>query len=101
MGCTVCARGFVRGQHGVIPRYATQPVASLADNNNVCLLYTQADLLYFPFMERFALAMPEFTGYDPCDACDEVMSQWLKAMMQQTSCQLASPDAKLFQQAIR
>lgn len=52
-------------------------------------------------MERFALAMPEFTGYDPCDACDEIMSQWLEAMTQQTSCQLASPNAKLFQQAIR
>ena len=52
-------------------------------------------------MERFALAMPEFTGYDPCDACDGIMSAWLEAMMQLTSCQLASPDAKLFQQAIR
>ena len=52
-------------------------------------------------MERFALAIPEFTGYDPCDACDGIMSAWLEAMMQLTSCQLASPDAKLFQQAIR
>lgn len=66
-----------------------------------CFLCMQVDLLYFPFMERFALAMPEFTGYDPCDACDGVMSAWLEAMMQLTSCQLASPDAKLFQQAIR
>ena len=102
MGCTVCAQSFVQNQQPACtwsdPMVCNIPVASLADKRSVCLLYTQADLLYFPFMERFALAMPEFTGYDPRD---EIMSQWLEAMMQQTSCQLASPDAKLFQQAIR
>ncbi|KAL3135361.1 hypothetical protein ABBQ32_007549 [Trebouxia sp. C0010 RCD-2024] len=60
-----------------------------------------ADLLYFPFMERFALSMPEFTGFDPCDACDGIMSDWLEAMGHLTCCQLASADDKLFQQALR
>lgn len=65
------------------------------------ILLLQADLLYFPFMERFALSMPEFTGYNPCDACDGVMSDWLEAMGYLTCCQLASADNKLFQQALR
>ncbi|KAA6423953.1 MAG: hypothetical protein FRX49_05912 [Trebouxia sp. A1-2] len=60
-----------------------------------------ADLIYMPFMERFAVAMPAFTPYDPCDACDGRIGEWLVAMRQLECCQMAAPDQKLFLQALK
>ncbi|KAL0019623.1 hypothetical protein WJX77_004229 [Trebouxia sp. C0004] len=60
-----------------------------------------ADLIYMPFMERFATAMPAFTPYDPCDACDGRIGEWLAAMRQLECCSLAAPDQKLFLQALK
>ena len=54
-----------------------------------------------PFMERFAIAMPEFTPYDPSQACDGKIEQWLTEMRKLECCQKAAPDAKLFLQAIK
>ena len=54
-----------------------------------------------PFMERFAVAMPAFTPYDPCDACDGRIGEWLAAMRQLECCRLAAPDQKLFLQALK
>ena len=45
-----------------------------------CQAVVQVDLLYRPFMERFALAIPVFTQYNPCDACDGIVATWLEAM---------------------
>jgi len=61
----------------------------------------QADLIYMPFMERFAVAMPAFTPYDPCAACDGIMGDWLYEMQQLKCCQIAAPDHDLYLQAIR
>ncbi|KAL0041868.1 hypothetical protein WJX79_007212 [Trebouxia sp. C0005] len=60
-----------------------------------------ADLIYMPFMERFAIAMPAFTPYDPCAACDGLMADWLWEMEQLECCQIAAPDHDLYLQAIR
>ena len=54
-----------------------------------------------PFMERFAIAMPAFSPYDPCTACDGTIRDWLAAMRQLDCCQKASPDADLFLQALK
>jgi hypothetical protein len=61
----------------------------------------QADLIYMPFMERFAIAMPAFTLHDPCDACDGRIGEWLAAMRQLECCQMAAPDQNLFLQALK
>ena len=61
----------------------------------------QADLLYMPFMERFALALPDLTASDLRPACEGIMKPWLEAMGQLACCQQAFPDSKLFQQALR
>lgn len=37
----------------------------------------QADLVIFPFMERFELAMPIFSGYHPNDCCSGRICTWL------------------------
>ena len=54
-----------------------------------------------PFMERFALAMPEFTDYDPRAACDGVVAAWLEALQKLGCCRQASANEKLFLQALR
>ena len=65
---------------------------------DLCL---QADLILQPFLERFALAMPEFAGYDVRQALDGSLAVWLSAMADRPSCQIASPDPKLFLSAMR
>ena len=54
-----------------------------------------------PFMERFAIAMPAFTPYDPCAACDGTMADWLCEMEQLQCSQIAAPDHDMYLQAIR
>jgi len=61
----------------------------------------QADLIYVPFMERFAIAMPAFTPYDPCATCDGTMADWLYEMEQLECCQIAAPNHDLYLQAVR
>jgi len=58
----------------------------------------QADLIYMPFMERFAIAMPAFTSHDPCDGR---IGEWLAAMRQLECCQMAASDQNLFLQALK
>ena len=72
-------------------------------NHYVCCAIVQADLLYLPFVERFALALalPSLTSSDLANACQGVMSPWLEAMRQLECCKQACPDHKLFQQALR
>lgn len=61
----------------------------------------QADLVLQPFMERFALAMPEFAGYDVHSACGGDVGAWLHTMAARPSCKMASPDHALFLAALR
>ena len=65
------------------------------------VVHVQADLMYMPFMERFALAMPVFTQYDPCAACDGSIGDWLAQMQGLECCQQAAAHPYLFLQALR
>ena len=51
--------------------------------------------MYMPFMERFAIAMPHFTSFDPCAACDGSIGDWLYEMQQLECCQIAAADHDL------
>ena len=62
---------------------------------------SQADLILQPFLERFALAMPEFAGYDLRRALGGALAGWLDAMADRPSCHIASPDPELFLAAMR
>ncbi len=61
----------------------------------------QADLILFPFIERFALAMPEFAAYDVQKACGGSVGAWLSSMAERPSCKIASADPNLFLKALR
>lgn len=51
--------------------------------------FSQADIILFPFMERFALAMPEFSSYDFRSNSDEAINKWLVCLYRtSTSCSL-------------
>ena len=63
--------------------------------------YDQADLVYIPFMERFALALPAFANYDVRGACEGSIGKWLDAMQQLPCCQVASAEPRLLLQAFR
>lgn len=60
----------------------------------------QADLIIFPFMERFALAK-EFTGYDVHDALGGSIGAWLSSMAERPSCKMASANSTLLLEAFR
>ena len=63
--------------------------------------FSQADLVLQPSLERFALAMPEFAGYDLRRALGGALAVWLDAMADRPSCHIASPDPELFLAAMR
>jgi hypothetical protein len=67
----------------------------------LCQIDLQADIVLYPFMERFAFAMPEFAGYDVMRAFDGTIGRWLSAVSNRRSSMLASADANLFRAAIR
>eukprot|EP00878_Enallax_costatus_P006528 GHUV01006845.1.p1 GENE.GHUV01006845.1~~GHUV01006845.1.p1 ORF type:complete len:263 (+),score=84.88 GHUV01006845.1:201-989(+) len=69
--------------------YLTGPTPSLAD---VALL---------PFFNRFRLALQEFQGDDMGWLQGGAVLQWMANLEQQQWCALASPDSKLFTQALR
>lgn len=58
------------------------------------------DLTYYPFAERFALAMPEFAGLD-MHKTSLAVSRWLEVMEDRPAVQMASPKADLFLAALR
>ena len=60
----------------------------------------QVDLIYYPFAERFALAMPEFTGLD-VHKTSQAVSGWLEVMEDRPAVQMASPKADLFLAALK
>ena len=82
----------------MLPHFASMLDGSWKVCNIACM---QADLMFMPFMERFAIAMPAFTPYDPCTACDGTMGYWLAEMEQLECCQMAAPDQELFLHALR
>ena len=61
---------------------------------------TKPHLTYYPFAERFALAMPEFAGLD-MHKTSQAVSRWLEVMEDRPAVQMASPKADLFLAALR
>ena len=59
----------------------------------------QVDLIYYPFAERFALAMPKFAGLD-MHGTSQAVSGWLGVMEGRPAVQMASPKADLFLAAL-
>ncbi|CAL8463333.1 g2867 [Coccomyxa elongata] len=59
-----------------------------------------ADLIIFPFMERFALAKV-FTGYDVHDALGGSIGTWLSSMAERPSCKAASANHTLLLEAFK
>lgn len=57
--------------------------------------------MYMPFMERFALVLPEFANFSLTEACHGDIGSWLTAMQQLECCQLAAADPQLLLKAFR
>ncbi|KAK9917805.1 hypothetical protein WJX75_008460 [Coccomyxa subellipsoidea] len=60
-----------------------------------------ADLVLFPFIERFAIAMPEFAAYDVRHAFGGSIGAWLSSMAERPACRIASADSSLLLEAFR
>lgn len=60
----------------------------------------QADLIYYPFAERFAIAMPEFCKFD-VRATHQIYGSWLDAMQGRKSAQISSANPDLLLKAFR
>ena len=57
--------------------------------------------MYYPFAERFDVAMPEFCGFDLRAAVDGKIGSWLEAMEQRDAVKAAAADPKLLLNAFR
>ncbi|GMH40021.1 hypothetical protein BSKO_07925 [Bryopsis sp. KO-2023] len=62
---------------------------------------TLADISIFPFIERFALAFPEFSGYDPRECCNGKLGAWLDTMQNQKASQVTMANRDLLLDALR
>ena len=49
----------------------------------------QADLVIFPFVDRFALCAPKHAGYNVSAAWDGAIGDWLDAMSARPSCKVS------------
>lgn len=61
----------------------------------------QADLAIFPFAQRFAIACPEFCGFDMRAACGGSIGKWLGAIEARPAVAAASPDSDKFLTAMK
>lgn len=61
----------------------------------------QADIAYYPFVERFDVAMPEFCSYNLRSANNNGINNWLKTLAARESIQTCSPNASLLLQAFK
>lgn len=64
-------------------------------------VFLQADIAYYPFAERFELAMPEFCSFDLHAAGDGCISRWLKAMQERDTIRASMADRSLLLSAFR
>lgn len=62
---------------------------------------TLADIAVYPFVKRFAVACPEFSGYDVYKALNGAVGKWLKAMEERPACRVSSADDGLLLKAYR
>ena len=61
----------------------------------------QADIAYYPFAERFDVAMPAFCGYSLRSGQNSSIDSWLKALAGRESIKTCSPDASLLLEAFK
>ena len=61
----------------------------------------QADLVIFPFVDRFALCTPKHAGYDVHGALDGAIGAWLAAMSARPSCKNSRANSEALLQAYR
>lgn len=61
----------------------------------------QADLIIFPFVDRFALCAPNHAGCDVREACDGAIGAWLNAMSARPSCKVSCANPEALLQAYR
>lgn len=66
-----------------------------------CACLAQADLIIFPFVDRFALCTPSVAAYDVREACDGAIGAWLDAMSARPSCKVSCANSEAFLQAYR
>lgn len=66
-----------------------------------CNFCRQADIIMFPFIERFSLAMPEHAGYDLASALNGSIGDWLATMAKRPSSLMACADPALMKAAFR
>ena len=76
--------------------WTAQLLTVLTDANDI-----QADIAYYPFMERFDVAMPEFCNYSIRSEENSEIRAWMTAMENRESAQIAGPDAALLLQAFK
>ena len=61
----------------------------------------QADIVLFPFIDRFALCAPRHAGYDVQAACGGAIGQWLDVMSARQSCIVSCANSDALLQAYR
>ena len=61
----------------------------------------QADIVLFPFIDRFALCAPRHAGYDVQAACGGAIGKWLDAMSARQSCMVSCANSDALLQAYR
>ena len=62
---------------------------------------TLADIAVYPFVKRFAVACPEFSGYDVYGILDGVVGKWLRAMEERPTCRISTANDELLLKAYR
>ena len=61
----------------------------------------QGDLIWWPFMERFLVALDQLQGYRVQEHCGRSVAGWIRAMQSRPSVQLAGPDPTALAAAFR
>ena len=76
-----------------------QLICKSVASNWVCGL--QADLVIFPFVDRFALCASKHASYNVSAAGDGAIGAWLKAMSARPSCKVSCASSEKLLQAYR
>ena len=66
-----------------------------------CACLAQADLIIFPFVDRFALCAPSIAAYNVREACNGAIGAWLDAMSARPSCKVSCANSEALLHAYR